>query len=422
MFSVPKGNSRDVEEESPFLRSVAVMGGAPKLTPLSATPKFGKAPAIGLPKPKIGLSQSRTSFTVTQEWTSAAAWDVKSEDLELVPVDFPLERTHREIRCDASEVAKRISDSLKHLSIDAKYDNENAKAKCKTMECVKFRIRLYAGGENGQPVVVEVQRRSGSTSSFMRSCRAVLDAAEGAQAAAAAPQSGAPKAIGKPGKFPPPMKSLGAMKCLQSVSVPGPTPEEEAAMAFDSAASLCKSGKHDSVVLGLESLCNLTDPLKSSPKTSIQVSKWVLLGHETHTTRDDITAILNMVPDEEEEDLLVVFGQQKHFAVMALANALDMCAKDGCLASAVTEQSWFESSLVPSLLAILKDAVDSASNAYAAARGLSSLLSSSNATLPMIEENNGVETLKMAHEFGLQNHDLLASEAAGCLESVKGSH
>ena len=125
---------------------------------------FGKAPPIGLSKPKLGLTQSRTSFTVTQEWTSQQ-WDVKGHDLEMVPVDFPLERTHREIRCDASEVAKRISSSLQRLSIDAEYDNEKAKAKCKTMECVKFRIRLYASGENGQPVVVEVQRRSGSTSS-----------------------------------------------------------------------------------------------------------------------------------------------------------------------------------------------------------------------------------------------------------------
>lgn len=412
--------SNSVSEEMPGMRSVALMPGAPKLTPLSGGPKFGKTPPIGLSKPKIGLGQSRTSFTVTQEWTStvsSASWNVKGEDLEMVPVDFPLERTHREIRSSASEVAKRISTSLQRLSIDAEYDDEKAKAKCKTVECVKFRIRLYASGENGQPVVVEVQRRAGSTSSFMRSCRAVLDAAEGTEVTAAA----APKAR-MPGKFPPPMKSLGAMKCLQKVEIRGPSPEEEAAIAFGSAATLCKSGKHDSVILGLQSLCSLTDPVKASPKVSTQVSKWVLLGHDTYTTREDITAILSTVVDEDDEELAVLFEQQKHFALMALANALDMLCKNGSLAGAVSEHSWFETALVPALLAAVKLAEGSASNAYAATRGIYSMLSCADAAaLRVIEENNGMETLKMAHQVGLQTHDLLASEAGRCLESVKGS-
>jgi len=410
-----------VTEEIPGMRSVALMPGASKLTPLSGGPKFGKAPPIGLSKPKIGLGKSRTSFTVTQEWTStvsSASWNVKDEDLEMVPVDFPLERTHREIRSNATEVAQRIATSLQRLSIDAEYDDEKAKAKCKTVECVKFRIRLYASGENRQPVVVEVQRRAGSTSNFMRSCRAVLDAAEGTVVTVA---SAAPKAR-MPGKFPPPMKSLGAMKCLQKVEIRGPSPEEEAAMAFGSAAALCKSGKHDSVILGLQSLCSLTDPVKASPKVSTQVSKWVLLGHDTYSTREDITSILSTVVDEDDEELAVLFEQQKHFALMALANALDMLCKDGSLAGAVSKHSWFETALVPALLAAVKLAEGSASNAYAATRGIYSMLSCADAAaLRVIEENNGMETIKMAHHVGLQTHDLLAKEAGRCLESVKGS-
>ena len=105
-----------------------------------------------------------------------------------------------------------------------------------------------------------------------------------------------------------------------------------------------------------------------------------------------------------------------------LANALDMCAKDGSLGSAVLEHSWFESALVPVLLAAIKDAAGSASNAYAAALGLSSLLSSASATIAMVEGRGGFETLQMAHEFGLRNHDLLASEAARCLDFMKGTH
>lgn len=407
-------------EEQPEMRSVALMpGGPPKLSPLAAPPggpKFGKAPPIGVSRPQGGLSGSRKSFTVTQEWThtisSSLTWDVKGEDLELVPVDYPLERTHREIRREAPAVAKSISDALHRMSVDAQYDNEKAKAKCKTLECVKFRIRLYAGGENGQPVVVEVQRRSGSTSCFMRSCRAVLDAAEGTAAEAACNDStAAPKLLA-----PPSIKSLGAMKCLQTVSVPGPTPEEEAKLAFEAAANLCKSEKHDSVILGLQSLCNLTDPLKASLKTASLVSQWLLSGHETYSTREHISAVLQVVLDDEDEELTHIFEEQKHYALLGLANALEMCAKDGCLSK---ENPWIESVLIPALLNSVREAASSASNAYAASRALASLLSSDSGSLRMIEENSGVELLQMAHAVGLQSHDLLARETARCLNSMK---
>merc|ERR1712216_30896 len=223
----------------------------------------------------------------------------------------------------------------------------------------------------------------------------------------------------KPGKFPPPMKNLGAMKCLQKVEIPGPGPEEQTSKAFDSAANLCKSDKHDSVILGLQSLCSLTDPVKASPKVSTQVSKWVLLGHETHTTREDITAILSVVVGEDDEELGVIHEQQKHFALIALANALDMLYKEGSLA--VSKHPWFEKALVPALLLNVKQAEKSASNAYAATRGICSMLSCADSALRAVEENNGMETLKMAHETGLQTHDLLASEAGRCLECMKGS-
>lgn len=216
------------------------------------------------------------------------------------------------------------------------------------------------------------------------------------------------------------MANLGAMKCLQSLDVPGPSPEELAAQAFDSAANLCKSEKRDSVILGLQSLCNLTDPLKANMKTADLVSQWILLGHQTHSTREDIAAILaQVVEDDEDVELASVFEQQKHYSLIALANALDMCAKNGSLGKAAEELSWFETVLIPTLLDALKGAAGSASNAYAAARGIGSILSSSEASLRMIEENNGMDALKMAHKVGLECHDLLASETARCLGTSK---
>src|SRR3569832_1299863 len=180
-------------------------------------PIFGGSkvpPPLGLSRPSLGLKPlaKTSSFGVKNEWsgvTSVASWNVKSEDLELVPEDYPLERTHREIMdTDVSVISNRISLALSSMSVEAQFDCENAKAKCKTGDYVGFRIRLYAGSESGQPVVVEVQRRCGSASSFMQTCRAILLAAEGKDIATA---------NSKPSLQPFMKKPIGQMKCLQSI-------------------------------------------------------------------------------------------------------------------------------------------------------------------------------------------------------------
>ena len=48
-------------------------------------------------------------------------------------MDFHLERTRREInKVSVNEVVERITNALRLLSIEAEFDGENAKAKCKT--------------------------------------------------------------------------------------------------------------------------------------------------------------------------------------------------------------------------------------------------------------------------------------------------
>lgn len=411
----------DTIEEQPEMRSVALgTARAPTVLPGPLnTQALGKAPLLSTAKPGAGSLKVRKSFSVAHEWTGVtlpSSWEVKGENLEMIPQDFPLERTHREISCDASEVANRISECLRVLSIDAQYDNENARAKCKTTDYVKFRIRLYAGSEEGQPVIVEVQRRCGSASSFMRSCRAVLDSAEGLKQI----QASANKTAG-------PSFSVANMKCLQSLPVSlKPNPDADAAAAFDTAANLCKSLMRDTVLMGLQDLGTLTDPLKTSPMVAARVSKWILQGEEKHSLRDILSAlaIKSTAPEDPEDDPSQISDQQRHYAIVVFANALDMCSKDGFLSGVVSGDAsiWIQSQLIPSLLAAVKDAQESAGNAYYAARGLSSLLSSSNsACRQWVDSNSGAAVLQSAHEFGLQRHDLLASETRQCLQLLNGN-
>ena len=359
-------------------------------------------------------------FGVKKEWSGAVAasvaevWKVTSDDLELVPMDYPLERTHRENRDDPCTDAQRISSALQFLSIEAKYVTGEAKAKCKTNDCVGFRIRLYAGSETGEPVIVEMQRRCGSASSFMRSCRAILDAAEGKDLSAVAAQQ-------QTGIIPPCLmrKPVGQLKCLQSIS-PSKLPAPPSAdRSLDNAVSMLLSDKRDANILALESLCCLTDPMKTTPTAALTVSKSIVLGDDKHELRACIRDLMERDVVEAEKDVALAryVAEVQHFALIIFANALSVCSRDGCLAGAILEQSWFVDYLIPSLLDALKIAETKTSNAFHATSCLQSLISASPLAREAVASKGGVTILEEAHLVGLRRHELLSKETKRCLES-----
>jgi hypothetical protein len=386
---------------------------------------FTKPQALGLSRPSLRAGGTQphvnsftpdASFGVEQEWSavmSPSLWNVKCEDLDIVPLDFPLERTNREIMgATASVVSSRISNALRCLSIEADYDDKNAKAKCKSSDLVSFRIRLYSGGENGEPVVVEVQRRCGSASSFMFSCRAILNSAEG---------KGVEEALGIK-EVPPFMrKPIGQMKCLQSVVPKKENVDEVVIAELDCVMVMLRSKQRDSNVLGLENLCNITDPLKTVPLVAIRVSKCVVLGDEKYDVREEIRALTERDVFAPEDGPSEHAEHLRHLSLAAFANALSTCATDGCLTAAVKDQKWFAEHLIPLLLDELKRAPSSACIAYRAASCLHSLIECSVEARIILEKSGGVDTLEKAHEFGLGSHALLANETRRCLKVVNVS-
>lgn len=376
---------------------------------------FSKPPALGLSRPSQNVKSFKadTPFGVEKEWSammSPSLWNVKCEDLEMVPLDFPLERTNREIMGEtASVVSSRISNALRCLSIEADFDDKKANAKCKSSDLVYFRIRLYSGGEDGQPVVVEVQRRCGSASSFMHSCRAILNSAEG---------KGIEEALGMK-KVPPFMKKpIGQMKCLHTV-VPNNENVDEAVIAeLDCVMEMLRSKQRESNVLGLENLCNITDPLKTVPLVAIRVSKCVVLGDEKFDVREEIRALTERDVFVSEDGPSEHAEHLRHLSLAAFASALSTCSKDGCLTSAVKDQKWFADHLIPLLLDELKRAPLSAGIAYRAASCLYSLIECSVEARIIVERSGGVDALEKAHEFGVGSHGLLANETLLCLKVV----
>ncbi|KAL3924029.1 MAG: hypothetical protein SGILL_001293 [Bacillariaceae sp.] len=403
-------NQTSVEEDVPEMRAVAIMSQAPSLQFSVGAPSFGKAPPVGLKPLSLGRAGS---VTVKREWNEAN-WKVDA--LDPVPLDFPLERTRREIHdSTSSEVAERISKTLRLLSVEAEYDGEKAKAKCKTNDMVSFRIRLFAGdGTSQQPVIVEIQRRSGSPSCFMRVCRQILDGAEGM----AVPAETAPARK----KMPPCMMKMpvSGLKCIQKASA-ARDPQAEADSSILKSLDLLRSKEKDTNSLGLENLLHMTDPLKTRPDIALIVCKHVIAGEHSVEIREEIGVMLQkdvFVPEEFEANAMKeLFDKCRHLSLCVLSNILDLTSKDGCLEAAVKSEKWF-ADLICTLLDEIKAFEDSSNNAYEAACGLTSLATCSDVARRLMVENTAVEDLKAAYAFALSNHELLANETERSLKAL----
>lgn len=394
------------------MRSVAISS-QPSSLLLGGAPKFGKAPPLGITRPSGGLVKRSSSITVKQVWNEER-WSI-TDPLEQVPLDFPLERTHREIHdATASEVANRISNTLRILSVCAQFDGKKAKAKCTTGDCVSFRIRLFAGGEDGLPVVVEVQRRNGSAPSFMRVCRKIFDGAEGMTVKCEAKSE--QKSV-----LPFMKKPIGSMKCLQGIPLKA-DPESRLNGSLDKSMNLLRSKQKDSNVLGIENLCHLTDPLKTRPDIALNACKAIIMEERCSDIRDEINVVLQkdtFLPEEVDgEEGMHLRMKARHMSLVLLSNSLVLTSKDGCLAQAVKTEKWIGEILIPSLVDEVKGFEASSNNAYEAACGLTSLASCSEVARRVMIDHSAVEDLRSAYEYGLVNHELLANESERALNAL----
>lgn len=411
-FATNSRTGADLEEEQPEMRHVKIAGPSTpslKLPSLQGSKLPGPLPK-GLLRPPPRLGGQQKSLSVQKEWTAQVkSWTVTPNELDLVPLDFPLERTHREIHgSDACKVATRISGALQKLSINADYEKDEAK--CQTADFVSFRIRLFAGGEGCQPVVVEVQRRNGPAMSFMQSCRTILNAAEGVEAAGRK-------------KLPPPFsgKSIGAMKCLQGVSLPSVDPKEELNESVKKAVDMLKNKNIDSNVLGMEDLCNMTDQMKSSRATASYVAKTIMTGGDVDV-RGEMYATLDRATQgtqsELEEGGVDHIEQLRRNALRLFDNCLKVVQQEGI---EITEQSWVREMLIPMLVAEVRNAKENPHCAYISSCCLTTLSRSPDARACVIKCSGAVHAVREASNIGQECHELLANETQRCLAQLSSS-
>lgn len=221
-------------------------------------------------KPKVALS------TPTE-----GKW--RLDHAATLPDFYPLERTAVFVPhvADPSEITLRISDVLRDRSIDASYHNEKAKAVCTTMEGVEFRIRLYSGrGEYSHGIIVEVQRRFGTSNSFHDHVMAILDAAEGKESAA--------------------NKNNVAANATSNI----PFVEDESESTLECTSSLDMISKMfnnptpDTQFLALQTLSSLTDASKIGQKTAQKVSN-ELFRHDSDNVAG--AKVLSLIIDKKDD-------------------------------------------------------------------------------------------------------------------------
>jgi hypothetical protein len=268
--------------------------------------------------------------------------------LRTIPAFYPLEKSSRLVEDEtATAVASRLSDCFRNLSVHAQYDNETATASLVTSENVEMHLSLWKTPVDSPQtgILVELQRRTGDSIAFHRYSRTILDAAMGL-----IESTDMPTAI-----LDDVLYSKRVQRLLSTELQNQETLEHEnAIIALEIAHGLIMKDRMDARMLGMESLCLLTDPRKTGIVTATLSSHVVLLGStqgveipgvqlekssgimmEEGPFQEIRESILNLVQfcrlgEEEEDDQVDDSIDKEHMtllhnlALAVLANALDV--------------------------------------------------------------------------------------------------
>jgi hypothetical protein len=244
----------------------------------SSAPRIAQS-ASGAPKMNTGSSGlgnviDRSDFMPGAARMPSADDNAKSpwfpEQLRPVPAFYPLEKSSRLVDNSPQDVASRLAECLRLLSVHAVYDNQAATASLETSEHVEMHLSLWRTPIGAAPgVLVELQRRKGDSIAFHRYSRYILDAAVG---------DWDPKAIHAEW-MDDLLHSKQVQRLLQmELSNRDQQEHENAIVAIEIAHGLLMKDRMDARQLGLESLCLLTDPRKTGYLTALLTSHVVLLG------------------------------------------------------------------------------------------------------------------------------------------------
>lgn len=304
------------DEEEEVIRKIAPAMIVPSMRPLPAMP-------TGMfSSPTFSTSPMKApSSTFKKERSTPFSWKLSA--VPVLPEFHPLERTATFVpNAMPAEIASRISDVLRERSIEAQYENEKAKVKCTTAEGVDFRIRLYRGrGRYNHGIIVEVQRRFGTSFVFHNDTQAILSGARGDVPAP-------PALISRRNALPEVSESDEDNDVDSEFAYQVPSAESSLAMV----TKMMKLSGFDSQYLGLQMLSPLVDSERLSSSTAKAVASrlfeqdcqvgekvfdYVFKNNKTSRPRTSKRGAL----DDDDEDDCDSFMILRNTSLNILANA-----------------------------------------------------------------------------------------------------
>jgi len=356
--------------------------------------------------------------TAASESSLALKWHVDHASLPFRTDDLPPVRSGRLIRgTRAGVVAERIAGCLQSRSIKAKFSKtQHNVAKCRNTDFCKFTIRLYRG-DDGNGVMVEIQRICGDGVSFVRDSSAILDAAEGK---ADERDDEAPLYIRLP---------VSNMPCIKNALLPELTPEDDEAFC-NITADLLASPRSDSNMLGIENLACQTDPHKTVKSTALIASRRVLCPDDPRNEKFNVhnyvmSLCLYGTEDGESspfEDTALEDHNMKlrNLALLTLSNALALLSSEGRLLSSISPNlEWYASVLVPKLVDALGLAVDRPHDACYASRCLGALGRAHGDLAGQMKDAGLQCALERAEEVGQSQFEMLSRDVGNARRVLK---
>jgi len=331
-------------------------------------------PMIGPSGPQVGAF---STADVKLSTNKSAKFQWLLSDAPTLPEFHPLERTAVFVpNTDASVVSGRISDVLRDRSIEASFDDSKGRARCVSADGVDFRVRLYRGrGQYAHGIIVEVQRRFGTSINFHNDTKAILDSAEGKTPSAP---------LIKPNNLP-----LGPQDDNYSPS---------AGSSLGMVARMLNFPGYDAQYLALQTLTSLTDPAKMGMATAKSVSIELISSTSNDVGNKLLMLILSSPKNQEESfDLRVM-------AMNILANVLQVVPE---VPEAIQEK------LRPVMKQDLRKAESNPRLATIAARCIEHLIKNDCSSSDIY-----ADALESAFQVGANRHAGLMRQTERCLQKI----
>ena len=410
-----------------------------------------KASYFGAASKKVPSTSEQMDDQANSNWMPT--------QLRPVPAFYPLERSSRFVEAQLPEVAIRISEANRVLSVFAVYDNDTATAALLTAENVEMHLSLWktSGPKQPEGIVVELQRRKGDSIPFHRYSRLILAAAAGEFDVEDHVQShGAELDVVYSKKV---QRILNLESAAESASE-----QENAIIALEIAHGLLMKDRMDARQLGLESLCLLTDPKKTSVMTAVIASRVVLLGTAQgfepeqdggmmfdeapfQEIRETILSLIQLrrIGDVDAMDGDTHAEEEEHITVLhnlafaVLANALDVIeneeqregepentrartrtesAESICDSFMIEAKDVTDRPILPTLIQELAKAEQKPHNATLSARCVGSLCRASREARKRAKELSAKQVVQTALQVGTRTHLRLETECKKTEEAL----